>query len=129
MSGNLIGKKYPKQRFGTEIRGYLAHFGPTRAQKPEWDQVERNPFFFPCQEKIPALEEYIKLLRKAGDSVGGRVNVLACDALIETHGRHDPCVGIRAVPIAEAMLVLIDRALRDRAQNMDVLRRSGPGGR
>ena len=37
---------------------------------------------------------------------------------ISTPGRHDPCVGIRAVPIAEAMLalVLMDHALRDRAQ-------------
>lgn len=41
---------------------------------------------------------------------------------IETTGRHDPCVGIRATPIAEAMLacVLIDHALRHRAQNADV---------
>jgi chorismate synthase len=41
---------------------------------------------------------------------------------VETHGRHDPCVGIRAAPIAEAMLalVLIDHALRHRAQNGDV---------
>jgi chorismate synthase len=39
-----------------------------------------------------------------------------------THGRHDPCVGIRATPIAEAMLaiVLLDHVLRHRAQNMDV---------
>jgi chorismate synthase len=39
-----------------------------------------------------------------------------------THGRHDPCVGIRATPIAEAMLaiVLMDHMLRHRAQNMDV---------
>jgi chorismate synthase len=43
-------------------------------------------------------------------------------ATIETHGRHDPCVGIRATPIAEAFLalVLIDHALRHRAQNADV---------
>ncbi len=42
---------------------------------------------------------------------------------VETHGRHDPCVGIRATPIAEAMLalVLIDHALRHRAQNADVV--------
>jgi chorismate synthase len=42
--------------------------------------------------------------------------------LLETHGRHDPCVGIRATPIAEAMLalVLIDPALRHRAQCADV---------
>jgi chorismate synthase len=41
---------------------------------------------------------------------------------VSTEGRHDPCVGIRATPIAEAMLalVLMDHALRDRAQNADV---------
>jgi chorismate synthase len=46
-------------------------------------------------------------------------------AAIETHGRHDPCVGIRATPIAEAFLalVLIDHALRHRAQNGDVKER------
>lgn len=44
--------------------------------------------------------------------------------IVNTHGRHDPCVGIRATPIAEAMLalVLIDHALRHRAQNADVVR-------
>ena len=43
--------------------------------------------------------------------------------LVETHGRHDPCVGIRATPIAEAMLALVvmDHALRHRAQNGDVV--------
>ncbi|MDU7769147.1 MAG: chorismate synthase, partial [Serratia marcescens] len=40
-----------------------------------------------------------------------------------TRGRHDPCVGIRAVPIAEAMMaiVLMDHLLRQRAQNGDVV--------
>ena len=44
-------------------------------------------------------------------------------AIVETHGRHDPCVGIRATPIAEAMLalVLIDAALQYRAQCADVV--------
>jgi len=48
--------------------------------------------------------------------------------LVETHGRHDPCVGIRATPIAEAMLalVLMDHALRHRAQNADVVVASKP---
>ncbi|HEY9381639.1 MAG TPA: chorismate synthase, partial [Burkholderiales bacterium] len=43
--------------------------------------------------------------------------------VVETTGRHDPCVGIRATPIAEAMLaiVLMDHALRHRAQNADVV--------
>ena len=50
------------------------------------------------------------------------VNLAGEAATIETHGRHDPCVGIRATPIAEAMLalVLIDHALRHRAQCGDV---------
>jgi chorismate synthase len=47
---------------------------------------------------------------------------------VETHGRHDPCVGIRATPIAEAMLalVLIDHALLHRAQNGDVRHQTPP---
>ena len=50
------------------------------------------------------------------------VNLAGEPATVETHGRHDPCVGIRATPIAEAMLalVLIDHALRHRAQCGDV---------
>jgi chorismate synthase len=50
------------------------------------------------------------------------VDVSGAAATIETHGRHDPCVGIRATPIAEAFLalVLMDHALRHRAQNADV---------
>ena len=46
------------------------------------------------------------------------VNLAGEPVTVETHGRHDPCVGIRATPIAEAMLalVLIDHALRHRAQ-------------
>ncbi len=49
---------------------------------------------------------------------------------VVTRGRHDPCVGIRAVPIAEAMvaLVLVDHALRHRGQNADVVPRMPPLG-
>jgi chorismate synthase len=58
----------------------------------------------------------IRLARRSIDKAGNPVTV-------ETFGRHDPCVGIRATPIAEAMLaiVLMDHALRHRAQNADVL--------
>ena len=46
------------------------------------------------------------------------------DTSIITKGRHDPCVGLRAVPIAEAMLALclVDHMLRDKAQNFSVNR-------
>jgi chorismate synthase len=57
----------------------------------------------------------IRIARRSIDRTGAPV-------MVETHGRHDPCVGIRATPIAEAMLaiVLMDHALRHRAQNLDV---------
>jgi chorismate synthase len=57
----------------------------------------------------------IRLARRSIDKEGRATTV-------ETHGRHDPCVGIRATPIAEAMLLLtlIDHALLHRAQNADV---------
>jgi chorismate synthase len=55
---------------------------------------------------------------------GRSINVNGEPVDIVTTGRHDPCVGIRATPIAEAMLaiVLMDHALRHRAQNADVVR-------
>jgi chorismate synthase len=57
----------------------------------------------------------IRVARRSIDKQGKQVTV-------ETNGRHDPCVGIRATPIAEAMmaLVLMDHALLHRAQNADV---------
>ena len=60
----------------------------------------------------------IRLARRTLDVEGNA-------ATIETHGRHDPCVGIRATPIVEALLALVlaDHALRHRAQNADVAER------
>jgi chorismate synthase len=57
----------------------------------------------------------IRLPRRSIDRSGA-------PTVVQTHGRHDPCVGIRATPIAEAMLALVvmDHALRQRAQNADV---------
>ena len=57
----------------------------------------------------------IRLDRQSIDKSGNSVTV-------NTYGRHDPCVGIRATPIAEAMvaLVLADHAIRHRGQNADV---------
>ena len=56
------------------------------------------------------------------------INKLGEPVTVETTGRHDPCVGIRATPIAEAMLacVLMDQALRHRAQNGDVVPSTRP---
>ena len=215
-----IAKKYLKQRYGIEIQGYLAQLGPVVTEKLDWDHMENSAFFCPDPDKEQQLEDYMDALRKEGNSVGARINVIARnvppglgepifdrldaeiahammsinavkgveigagfdsvtqkgtehrdeitpdgflsnnaggvlggissgqDILVSmalkatsslripgqsvdtqgnpievvTHGRHDPCVGIRATPIAEAMLalVLMDHSLRHRAQNMDV---------
>ena len=215
-----IAKKYLSEKFGIQIRGYLAQLGPISFEKFDWGEVHNNPFFCPDSNKVPELEEYMDNLRKSGDSIGARINIVASNMItglgepifdrldadiahammsinavkgieigagfevvnqkgsdhrdlitpegfksnnsggilggissgqdllisialkptssirlpaesidkkgqsteISTTGRHDPCVGIRATPIAEAMLAvtLMDHALRNRAQNADV---------
>lgn len=215
-----IAKKYLKVRYGIEIQGYLAQLGPIQTEQFDWSHMEKSAFFCPDPSKETELEAYMDALRKEGNSIGARINVIArhvppglgepifdrLDADIAhammsinavkgveigagfdsvtqkgtehrdeitpegflsnnaggvlggissgqeilvsmalkatsslripgqsvdtegnpievvTHGRHDPCVGIRATPIAEAMLaiVLMDHMLRHRAQNADV---------
>ncbi len=222
VAAGAIAKKWLRLRYGVTIRGYLAQLGPIRLELKDWDEVERNSFFCPDPARVPELDEYMDRLRKEGDSIGARVDIVASkvpvgwgdpifDRLdadiayammsinavkgveigagfraveqkgtehrdeitpqgflsnnsggvlggistgqdvhvslalkptssirlpgrtinlageaveVATTGRHDPCVGIRATPIAEAMLalVLIDHALCDRAQNLDVQR-------
>ncbi|MGY8866254.1 MAG: chorismate synthase [Methylophagaceae bacterium] len=215
-----IAKKYLKDLYGIQIQGYLAQLGPIKTERYEWDHMEKSAFFCPDPDKEQELESYMDALRKEGNSIGARINVIARnvppglgepvfdrldadiahamlsinavkgveigagfeavtqkgtehrdeitpegflsnnaggvlggissgqDILVSmalkatsslripgksidtegkpievvTHGRHDPCVGIRATPIAEAMLALLlmDHMLRHRAQNMNV---------
>lgn len=198
----------------------MSQLGDIQIPFVDWSEVPNNPFFAPNAEIVPELETYMDALRKDGDSVGARIEVVATGvpvgwgeplfdrldadiahammglnavkgveigagfhavsqrgsehgdeltpegfvgnnaggilggistgqdisvslaikptssirtprrsidkagdpAVVETFGRHDPCVGIRATPIAEALLalVLIDHALRHRAQCGDV---------
>jgi chorismate synthase len=198
----------------------MSQLGEIAIPFQDWAHVPQNPFFAANADIVPQLEDYMDALRKAGDSCGARINVVAqnvpaglgeplfdkLDAdiayammginavkgveigagfravaqkgtehgdeitpdgfltnnaggvlggissgqditvsiaikptssirtprrsidrngepvMVETFGRHDPCVGIRATPIAEAMLalVLMDHALRHRAQCGDV---------
>jgi chorismate synthase len=72
-----IAKKYLREKLGTEIRGYLAQLGPIELQLQDWDAVEQNPFFCPQPDKVAELEAYMDALRKEGNSIGARVNVVA----------------------------------------------------
>ncbi len=167
VAAGVIAKKWLAQRYGVTVRGHLSQLGEHRPAGFDWSAVEDNPFFWPDAAQVPALEAYMDALRKSGDSVGARVDVITPAGFASNHaggilggiatgqpirvslvlkptsslrlpgdsvdvdgnpvqvvttGRHDPCVGIRATPIAEAMvaLVLMDQALRHRAQCGDV---------
>jgi len=220
VAAGAIARKYLRERLGVEIRGYLGQLGPIVVDMVDPEIIDQNPFFCADPARLEELEAYMDALRKDGDSVGARINVIATgvpvglgepvfdkfeadvahammsigavkgvefgagfaavaqkgtqhrdeitprgfksnssggtlggitsgqdvlvsvamkptssirlpgetidsageSAPIVTTGRHDPCVGLRAVPIVEAMLaiVLLDHYLRHRAQNADV---------
>ena len=217
VAAGAVARKWLAVNLSIEIQGWLAQLGPIHTDGVlDWDSIDDNPFFCPDPGRVPELESYMDSLRKSGDSVGARVNVIArnvpaglgapiygkldaelasammsinaakgveigagfkcvsqmgtehrdemtregflsnnaggilggissgqdvvvstafkptsslripCQGLdidgneveIVTKGRHDPCVGIRATPIVEAMmaLVLMDHVLLHRAQ-------------
>jgi chorismate synthase len=72
-----IAKKYLRERFGIEVRGYLAQLGPIKLGFKSWDGIDANPFFCADPERVPELEAYMDALRKEGDSIGARINVVA----------------------------------------------------
>lgn len=72
-----IAKKYLKQNYNIEIKGFLSQLGPIKAEKYDWSVVNNNVFFFPDESKIEELESYMDELRKEGDSVGAKVSVVA----------------------------------------------------
>lgn len=77
VAAGAIAKKYLKERYGIEIRGYLAQLGPIKLELKDWNAVYENPFFSPDVEKVAEMEAYMDALRKEGNSVGARVNVVA----------------------------------------------------
>ncbi len=221
VAAGAIAKKYLREKLGIEIKAWLAQLGPIPLDCVDIDTVDDNPFFCADPSRVEELETYMDALRKEGDSVGARVNVMATNVPVGlgepvfdkldadiahalmgiqavkgveigdgfavvaqkgtehrdemypapdgfdgnsaggtlggissgqdilasialkptssirlpgktvdvngepvdviTTGRHDPCVGLRAAPIAEAMLaiVLLDHYLRQRGQNAD----------
>ncbi len=78
----VIAKKWLLQHYGIEVHGWLAQLHdiePDLAPGAPIDfaVVESNPFFWPVAAQVPRLKEHINALRKAGDSCGARVNVIA----------------------------------------------------
>lgn len=81
VAAGAIARKFLGQQLGTEIRGWCAQIGDLplhhRFDATAWAAVASNPFFCPDAARVADLEAYIDRLRRDGDSVGARVNVIA----------------------------------------------------
>ena len=77
VAAGAIAKKYLQLRHGIEIHGYLAQLGPIKLELKDWSAVEQNPFFSPDPSRVLELETYMDALRKEGNSVGARINIVA----------------------------------------------------
>ncbi|HET9032437.1 MAG TPA: chorismate synthase [Dokdonella sp.] len=73
----VIARKWLAEHHGIRVRAYLAAIGDQVPRQFDWDAVEQNPFFWPDQAMVDELEAFINALRKSGDSIGARVNVVA----------------------------------------------------
>jgi len=72
-----IAKKYLKERYGIEVKGYLSQLGPIKAETIDWNEIANNPFFSPDASKVTEMENYMDALRKEGNSVGAKITVVA----------------------------------------------------
>ncbi len=96
-----IAKKYLKQEFGIEIKGYLAQLGPIKMETLDWNEIHNNPFFCPDVSKITELENYMDALRKAGDSIGARINIVATNMPV---GLGEPIFDRLEADVAHSMM-------------------------
>ncbi|MBK9427595.1 MAG: chorismate synthase [Gammaproteobacteria bacterium] len=72
-----IAKKYLRERYGVEVRGYLSRLGPFAVGTVDWNEIDNNPFFCPDAVLVPALEAFMQALVKDGDSIGAEIAVQA----------------------------------------------------
>ncbi|MCF6264013.1 MAG: chorismate synthase [Xanthomonadales bacterium] len=102
VAAGAIAKAWLKQKYKIEIQGWLAQLGSIRTDTvKDFSVVEDNPFFAPDASIVPELETFMDALRKSGDSVGARVNVLARNVPV---GWGEPVYGKLDAEIAAAMM-------------------------
>ncbi|MGX2969720.1 chorismate synthase [Ursidibacter sp. B-7004-1] len=85
VAAGAIAKKYLKEQFGVEVRGYLSQIGSVKIdpssiadiQKIDWQQVNSNPFFCPDPQAVEQFDELIRELKKEGNSIGAKLTVIA----------------------------------------------------
>ena len=101
VAAGAVAKKYLQEKLGVEIRGYVAQLGPIKLELKDWDAVALNPFFCPDPGRVVELENYMDALRKEGNSVGARVNVVASGMI---PGLGEPVFDRLDADIAHAMV-------------------------
>ncbi|PJG82239.1 chorismate synthase [Caviibacterium pharyngocola] len=85
VAAGAIAKKYLREHFGIEVRGYLSQIGNVKINpetvadisKIDWAQVNDNPFFCPDQSAVEKFDELIRELKKEGNSIGAKLTVVA----------------------------------------------------
>ncbi|NRN28762.1 chorismate synthase [Photorhabdus heterorhabditis] len=77
VAAGAIAKKYLLDKYGIRVRAYLSQMGNVHCVLKDWGQVEQNPFFSPDETKLEQLDALMRELKKAGDSIGAKVTVVA----------------------------------------------------
>lgn len=77
VAAGAIAKKYLLATHGIEVRGYLSQLGPIKIQNFDWNEVNNNPFFSPDAAAVEAMATYMDALRKEGESIGAKIEVIA----------------------------------------------------
>ena len=100
VAAGTVAKKWLFEKHGTQFRGCMTQIGELPIAFEHWDHVACNPFFAPVAD-VSALETYIETLRKAGDSCGARVRVVASNVPV---GLGEPLYDRLDSDIAYAMM-------------------------
>lgn len=85
VAAGAIAKKYLREHFGIEVRGYLSQIGSVKIDPKtvediaqiDWQQVNSNPFFCPDPSAVEKFDELIRELKKEGNSIGAKLTVVA----------------------------------------------------
>ncbi|MCP1727108.1 chorismate synthase [Natronospira proteinivora] len=96
-----IARRYLSRQLGIDVRGYLAQLGEIPLGFSEWQAVDENPFFCADPARVDELEDYMHHLRKSGDSVGARINLVATGVPV---GLGEPVFDRLDADLAKAMM-------------------------
>lgn len=82
VAAGAVAKKYLREQFGVEVRGFLSQIGsvkiaPQIIGQIDWQQVNSNPFFCPDPSAVEQFDELIRELKKEGNSIGAKLTVVA----------------------------------------------------